>query len=175
MKIEPYWLNKTNMAASLGISPQAFTAWGVEPVAKIGREVFYVVGDVLANREGYWLSKAGEPDDPGAVQRRIDYELARTRLVEAQASHQELKNEIARHEVAPFRFISYTLGRVAGEIRGLHDSLPMECGRRLNLSLPDVEKIREMVAVVANRCADLADIDWLNRVLDDFNREEGLD
>nr|WP_132773025.1 DNA-packaging protein [Pseudomonas aeruginosa] len=44
------WLNKSEMAASLGISPQAFDKWGVEPAAKIGREVFYTAQAVLQNR-----------------------------------------------------------------------------------------------------------------------------
>ncbi|PTZ23576.1 DNA-packaging protein, partial [Pseudomonas aeruginosa] len=30
------WLNKSEMAASLGISPQAFDRWGVAPVSKVG-------------------------------------------------------------------------------------------------------------------------------------------
>lgn len=41
------WINKSNLAASLGISVQAFTKWGIEPVAKIGREVFFTVEDVI--------------------------------------------------------------------------------------------------------------------------------
>lgn len=47
---QPGWLNKSEMAKSLGISPQAFEKWGVEPVARIGREAFYRVQDVVQNR-----------------------------------------------------------------------------------------------------------------------------
>ncbi len=46
----PEWLNKSNMALSLGISVQAFDKWNVDPVAKIGREVFFDVRSVVANR-----------------------------------------------------------------------------------------------------------------------------
>jgi hypothetical protein len=35
---QPGWLNKSRMAASLGISVQAFDKWGVQPVERIGRE-----------------------------------------------------------------------------------------------------------------------------------------
>ncbi|HBO7955132.1 TPA: DNA-packaging protein, partial [Pseudomonas aeruginosa] len=44
------WLNKSEMAASLGISPQAFDKWGVQPIERIGREAFYTVADVVENR-----------------------------------------------------------------------------------------------------------------------------
>lgn len=47
---QPHWLNKSRMATSLGISTQAFDKWGVEPVARIGREAFYDVRSVLENR-----------------------------------------------------------------------------------------------------------------------------
>ena len=47
---DPAWLNKSNMASSLGISVQAFDKWKVDPVAKIGREVFFDVRSVVINR-----------------------------------------------------------------------------------------------------------------------------
>lgn len=46
----PEWLNKSNMALSLGISVQAFDKWKVDPIAKIGREVFFDVRSVVINR-----------------------------------------------------------------------------------------------------------------------------
>lgn len=41
------WLNKSEMAASLGISVQAFDKWGVQPVERIGREAFYTAQSVV--------------------------------------------------------------------------------------------------------------------------------
>ena len=43
-------LNKSDMAASLGISVQAFDKWGVVPTKKEGREVLFDVKSVLENR-----------------------------------------------------------------------------------------------------------------------------
>ncbi|WP_244568571.1 hypothetical protein [Escherichia coli] len=40
-------LNKSDMASSIGISVQAFDKWGVPPVERRGREVFYDVKTVL--------------------------------------------------------------------------------------------------------------------------------
>ena len=41
------WINQKEMAASIGISAQAFVNWGLQPVARIGREIFYTVDDVI--------------------------------------------------------------------------------------------------------------------------------
>lgn len=38
-----FLLNKSDMASSIGISVQAFDKWGVPPVERRGREVFYDV------------------------------------------------------------------------------------------------------------------------------------
>ncbi|EJM8677149.1 DNA-packaging protein, partial [Escherichia coli] len=42
-----FLLNKSDMASSIGISVQAFDKWGVPPVERRGREVFYDVKTVL--------------------------------------------------------------------------------------------------------------------------------
>ena len=49
-KPKSFWLSQGKMAESCGISVEAFRQWKVPPVAKIGREVFYSVGDVTNNR-----------------------------------------------------------------------------------------------------------------------------
>lgn len=61
---EPHWLNKSNMAKSLGISTQAFDKWDVKPVAKVGRSVYYSVNDVLQNR----VTKEIEKHQPKPVE-----------------------------------------------------------------------------------------------------------
>lgn len=66
---EPYWLNKSQMAASLGISVQAFDKWGVKPVAKIGRSVYFDCRSVLdlklAELEAKQQSSQPGDDDMG--------------------------------------------------------------------------------------------------------------
>lgn len=49
-QIHGYWLNHGEMAAACGVSTQAFDKWGVKPVAVVGRETYYLVADVVANR-----------------------------------------------------------------------------------------------------------------------------
>ncbi len=84
-------LNKSDMASSLGISVQAFDKWGVQPVEKRGREVFFDVRSVVDNRIEHQSRKLqpspGEDDDSV----NIDYE--RWRLTRANADAAELANE----------------------------------------------------------------------------------
>jgi len=50
MKPKSCWLNQKTMALSCGVSLTTFQRWGVRPVARIGRQVFYSLRDVLDNR-----------------------------------------------------------------------------------------------------------------------------
>lgn len=47
---QPHWLNHRDMAAACGVSHQTFDNWGIKPVARIGKQSFYLVADVLRNR-----------------------------------------------------------------------------------------------------------------------------
>ncbi|HAH8706937.1 TPA: hypothetical protein HIP81_002880 [Escherichia coli] len=61
-----FLLNKSDMASSIGISVQAFDKWGVPPVERRGREVFYDVKTVLEidreRRQQNQKSSGGEND-----------------------------------------------------------------------------------------------------------------
>jgi len=175
MKKEAHWLNKTNMAKSLGISPQAFTAWGVEPVAKIGRENFYLVTEVLANRETYWIGQNGINPDSDAEDRKTAYQLARIRLTNEQADALALRNEISKHEVIPVGFNTFVLSRTANEIRGMHDALPIEAARQLNLTAKEILKVEEIVARSASSLANLGDMEWVEQALVEYNKQEGYE
>lgn len=126
-KKEPHWLNKSQMAKSLGISTTAFDKWGVQPVASIGREKYFDVRSVLDNRLLHQTSTQ-QPDDieyePGSM------EFERLRLTRAQADGQEIKNELARAKTAPVEIIALVLSRIAGEASGELDSLPLNIKRR---------------------------------------------
>lgn len=168
MKPEKHWLNRTQMAKALGISPQAFSAWGVEPVAKVGRETFYLVGDVLANREALWIARAPESRNQSEEERRVAYQLARTRLISEQADAQAMKNEMLRHEVAPFGLFSFVLGKAANVVSGVMDALPVELMRRLGLKPQDVDKVRAMTSAACNEIAALGNEAWVSERFDEY-------
>jgi phage terminase Nu1 subunit (DNA packaging protein) len=124
---EPHWLNRTQMAKSLGISGSAFDRWGVQPVARIGANKYFDVRVVMDNRLAHQAQSlqpaAGEFEDG-----TMDFE--RLRLTRAQAEGQEIKNELAKGKTAPVEIITLVLSRIAGEASGELDSLPLNIKRR---------------------------------------------
>ena len=88
-KKQPHWLNKINMAKSLGISVTAIAKWGVEPIGKDRRESFFVVADVLNNRYQYTYPIANHSESK-------EYFRQRTRLTKEQADQLEMKNAVMR-------------------------------------------------------------------------------
>lgn len=126
---EPHWLNKSQMADSLGISVQAFDKWGVQPIAKVGRSVYFTVADVVANRVQKELTKH-KPAIPDFDEEGYGIEFERLRLTKAQADNMEIKNEIARGNIAPIEIITWVLSTVAGEASGEIDAIPLNIRRK---------------------------------------------
>lgn len=162
------WLNKSEMAASLGISVQAFDKWGVEPAARIGREAFYDCRAVIDNR----LSRADakrQPDEDEGLDQQLDAKLQqeRLRLTAAQAEGQELKNEVTKRKSVPVEFAMFVLSRIAAEIASGLDTLPLTLKRRHpDLEVRHIESVQRELAKVRNRAATLDD--RLPEMLDEY-------
>lgn len=168
-QIQPGWLNQTAMAASLGISVQAFVKWDVKPIARVGRSVYFTAADVLQNRYENEAAKlqpeTGPDEDLGCG---LDFE--RYRLTKAQADAQELKNEINQQEVVPVEFAAYALAKVAAEASGVIDSTPLNLIRKNpELTVSQQENIKRELAKAMNALSKLAE--EMPRILDDFIRE----
>lgn len=151
------WLNKSDMAFSLGISVQAFDKWGVEPAARIGREVFYDARAVLDNRLDHQQGKKQLDDelDPLADQKLTQERL---RLTKAQAEAQELKNEVARRTLIPADFAVFALGQIVPEVSSLMDTLPMTMRRKHpDLEARHITTLEREATKVRNACASFAD------------------
>lgn len=178
-------LNGRQCAESIGISQTAFLNWKIPVVGTKGRQNLYSLKAVLAvyrercRRElekelrqqiTAELARSGGssdlPDDYDAVRLELDKE--RTRLTRAQADGQELKNEIARHEVAPFDYLVYVLGKTANEIAGVMDALPVELMRKLTLKPQEVEKVKGITALAADAIVNLGNQEFLEAALDEF-------
>ncbi|MCW9785470.1 hypothetical protein MQB60_05540 [Escherichia coli] len=103
------------MASSIGISVQAFDKWGVPPVERRGREVFYDVKTVLEidreRRQQNQKSSGGEND----LEERLLQ--ARVNLTEEQAIAQRLKNQVAEHKVIDTAFSIFALSRLWAAVR----------------------------------------------------------
>lgn len=162
------WLNKSEMAASLGISVQAFDKWGVKPIERIGREAFFTAEAVLENRLNREAEKQ-QPEGLAGIDPLAEAKLTqeRLRLTAAQAEGQELKNEVTRRKSVPVEFALFVLSRIAAEIASGLDTLPLTLKRRHpDLEVRHIESVQREIAKVRNRAALLDE--RLPELLDEY-------
>jgi phage terminase Nu1 subunit (DNA packaging protein) len=164
---KPYWLNKKSMAESLGITVQAFDKWGVEPVAKIGRESFYDTRSVLDNRLQHQTGKQqpGAADIDPLIGHKIDFE--RWRLTKEQADAQARKNRVGEKELVPVAFATFMLARLCALLASYLDTIP----KKVKLKHPDleirfIESFEREIAVTRNEAAGLAET--IPELLDEY-------
>ena len=158
---QAHWLNQSDAAKSCGISVQAFVKWGVKPVTKIGRESFYVIADILKNRLDHQaenLKEAYEDTDASELERE------RIRLTRAQADSLELKNEIARGEVAPIELLTFTASNAGTQIAAILGSVPLNIKRQIpRLTSTEIETIKREIVKAQNVAAQITiDFDELD-------------
>ncbi|MCH1926877.1 terminase small subunit [Shewanella sp. C32] len=164
---EPVLLNKTDLCRSLNISTQAFDKWGVPHAKKVGRQVFYSVADVVANRVGNERSKAALPEDEDPNKPNLEWE--RYRLTKAQADGQELKNEKDRKEVVEVAFCTYVLNKIAVQIGPILDQAPLNVKRHHpEIEEQQLETMRAEIIKAQNIASKLGDA--IEGMLDDYRR-----
>jgi len=160
------WLNKSEMAASLGISVQAFDKWRVKPVERIGREAFYTARSVIENRLAH-AERSQQPDDEedGGTDARLQQE--RLRLTAAQAEGQELKNEVTKRNLVPVEFATFSLTRLAAEVASILDTLPLTLKRKHpDFETRHMDTLQRELAKARNLAASLDE--RLDTLLDDY-------
>lgn len=158
---QPGWLNKSEMAKSLGISPQAFDKWGVEPVVRIGREAFYRVQDVVQNRLDNAAKKYQPAGGDGAApDPMIEYKLTveRLRLTTAQAYAVEQKNQVNDKQLIPAPFVTFALEKIASKIGSKLETV----GKTVSRRHPDIdarilETTEREIALARNIAAQFGD------------------
>ncbi len=150
-------LTHDQMSKSLGISPQAFRLWGVEPVEKQPPFVFYTVADVLANRLAHQAAKLERPSDGASVAERMKAEGdAKLRLTLAQAEGQEIKNAQLRKELAPVSVIEWVIGKAGGQISAILDAIPLQLKKRNpKLTASNLETIRRDIVKAQNAASQM--------------------
>ena len=155
---ERFWLNKKNMAESLGITVQAFDKWGVQPIAKIGRESFYDMRAVLDNR----LQHQGGKQQPGAdeIDPLIGYKIdcERLRLTKEQADAQARKNKVGDKELVPVGFMIFALASLSAQLSSTLNTIHKSVKRKHpDISVRHLEAVESEIAVTRNAAAGLAD------------------
>jgi terminase small subunit / prophage DNA-packing protein len=134
-------LNQENSALSCGVSLATFRRWNVQPVCRIGRELFYMGGDILANRMA-----AEERRRATRSETDRDERIAKVRLTRAQADHAELRNDEARRTHAPTDLIRWAIQQAGAGIAGHLERIPAACKRaRPKLTQTDLATIRREV------------------------------
>ena len=161
-------LNKSDMAASLGISVQAFDKWGVVPTKKEGREVLFDVKSVLENRLAH-IQRKQQPEGGEQADNEKRLLLARIELTEEQAAGQRLKNERDSQKVVDTEFCTFALNRLAGEISSVMDGLPLNIKRKFpGLEDHQMAFIKTEIARTMNRASALGEN--LPKILDEYIR-----
>ncbi|MFT6956171.1 MAG: phage terminase Nu1 subunit (DNA packaging protein) [Halieaceae bacterium] len=157
--IDPLWLNKRDAAASVGISTQAFSKWGVKPVQRSGREVFFTVRDIVDNRVERALKGAngetpGELENLGRKKYLEDYRLAKARRIA-----QEQKNDLAAGTMIPTDFATFALSKIAARIASILDTLPLTMRRaHPDLESRHIDSFTREVAKARNVAAEVDEI-----------------
>lgn len=158
---QPGWLNKSEMSKSLGISPQAFDKWGVEPITRIGREAFYRVQDVVQNRVDHAGKKQQlEGGDGEVLDPLIEYKLLqeKLRLTTAQAYAVEQKNQVNDKVLIPAPFVTFALEKIASKIGSKLETV----GKTVSRRHPDIdprilETTEREIALARNIAAKFGD------------------
>lgn len=157
---QPHWLNKSEMAKSNGISVQAFDKWGVAPVARVGREAFFTVEDVLENRRQHWDKNKPQytnlPD--GFTPDLVEFE--KWRKYRAEADAKELENDVTRKTQAPVALLEWGLNKAAEQISGKLDALTGVIKRKLpHLKSSEINIIAKEIAKASNSLAGI-ELPW---------------
>lgn len=169
MELKPHWLNKSSMAASLGITVQAFDKWKVEPIARIGRENFYDVRSILDNRLKLAEQKAAADEQPSGIDPLIEYKLLEERrgLTAAQRIGQENKNAVSARQLVPVDFITFALSRVVAQIGSVLDTVAHKVKRKHpDIGPRHVEAMQREIALARNIASELGD--QLPEILDEY-------
>lgn len=167
-------LNKRDMAASIGISVQAFDKWGVEPVERRGREVFYNVRVVLEHDRKKRPAQQADEDNSDELDKRLL--LARVLLTEEQAVSQRLKNRKEERLVIDTAFCTFALSRLANDIASILDGIPLAMQRRYaDMDKAQIDYLKLQVAKTMNlavrTCEKLPEM--LDEYIDSADQQHG--
>jgi phage terminase Nu1 subunit (DNA packaging protein) len=163
------WINRTTTVSSLGISRQSFDAWKVQPVARIGREAFFTMEDVVAARVAHAIEKteakysvkdSGLDDD--SENGNLNPIVEKTKLDIQRRIGQELINQQTRGDLIPMIAIEFVMSKIGAEMAAIFDSLPAKIKKALpktnRTQLDHVEKeITKARNIAANAAVSLSD------------------
>jgi len=146
------------MAASLSISGAAFDKWKVQPVARIGREAFFTVADVVENRVSHKLEQAESKNQISAQDDDDELNPLRERVLLDREKRigQELSNDKEKGNLFPISAGSFVMARVGAEMSAVLDSLTSKIKRVMpKMTATQMNEVRKEIAKAKNSCADI--------------------
>lgn len=88
----------------------------------------------------------------------LDYE--RWRKTKAEATAQEMKNQVTRRELAPVKLLEFSIAKFAEQASSILESIPLKVKKRLpRLKASEVELVKREIVKVQN-AASRIQIDW---------------
>ncbi len=169
-KKQAHWFNKSQMAKSIGISVQAFDKWGIDPVAKIGRETFYTVDDVLEFYVERELAKVAPKDNLGSdsieeqlcdpnLKHGTRRELLQIKKLQEDVRRLELQNAVLEGKSLPARAVTEVLATILSQQGSILDSVPMKIRRKFpKTDMRIVQLIGDEIIRAMNAAHDLDEL-----------------
>jgi len=133
---EKGWLNRTEMAHSLDMSPQGFDRWGVYSVDKIKNEKFYTVKAVLDNRLQLEKRKAEQAMTATLATDIDEMDAVKLEKMKAETRRLNLQNAILEGRSLPAWAVTEILTSILSQSAVIFDTLPATIQRQF----PEIEK-----------------------------------
>lgn len=158
-------VNRTELGAIFGVSQTAIASWlreGLPRVETDGKHPMYDTSDCIewyVRRKLNIASAVPGPeagDESGGDGQTINQAFEQARLTRERADAQELKNKILRREYVPIGVVSTVIAKVAVQMAGSLDALPLTIKRRVpELSMNGIDLVKRSVVDCQNSLADL--------------------
>lgn len=167
--VHRHWLNKKDMAKSIGLSVQAFDKWRVEPVAKVGREVFYTVDDVIdfcveraLKKNGGNNNLLGKSFDEAMKDAETNYiqraELLKVEKIALETQRMKLQNAVLEGRSLPAWAVTEVLTKILSRVGEIFDSLALKIHRKHpNIDKRVIELVKNEVIKAQNEAAHVGD------------------
>ena len=166
---QPGWLNKKALCSSLSINASAFDKWGVQPIAKIGREVFYTVADVIENRLKKERDKNNEKNHQ-TDESKLEGERLKIAKLREEVKQLELRNAVLEGKSLPSEGVTKVLAKILSQSGDILDTLPLAIKRKFpDLDKRIIDSISETTISHQNEIAKLGD--YIEEVIDDVQAE----
>lgn len=197
------WVNRKKLAELLEITVVAFDRWGVAPVARVGRELFFTIPAVLKNRtthileqhkkelkeihirhieemeqmtcefEAKLLAKSLE-DLSADADEELNPVVEKALLDRARRQGQEIANEVKLGRLFPTEIAGFVIARMGVEIAAILESLPGKIKRQLPMmTATDVHMVQVEIAKCRNAAANVHEL--FDEFIGEYCKAEGIE